>query len=146
MKRKYLFIMILMIFYGCQSNNEIIPCNVDVSNRIGYVDGKVYNGTCNIYYNDSILWKQRTYKRGKLTKELGYYIPSGELEYEGQRKDWEIHGDFVSYYKNGKVSIEGKLNMGKYIGEWNYYDDDGSLNKTLNYDREGKLIDSLNYK
>ena len=102
MKRKYLFIMILMIFYGCQSNNEIIPCNVDVSNRIGYVDGKVYNGTCNIYYNDSILWKQRTYKRGKLTKELGYYIPSGELEYEGQRKDWEIHGDFVSYYKNGK--------------------------------------------
>ena len=146
MKRKCLFFIVFMIFYGCQNNNEITVCNVSVSNNVGYVDGKVFNGTCNIYYNDSILWKQRTYKRGKPIKELGYYIPSGELEYEGEKKDWMIHGDFVSYYKNGIKSIEGELDMGKYIGEWNYYDDDGSLNKTLNYNKQGSIIDTIYHK
>ena len=57
-----------------------------------------------------------------------------------------IHGDFVSYYKNGVKSIEGELDMGKYIGEWNYYDDDGSLNKTLNYNKQGSIIDTVYYK
>ena len=145
MKRKYLFFIVFMIFYGCQ-NNEPIICNVEVQNNIGYVDGKVFNGRCNIYYNDSILWKERTYRRGKVIKETGYYLPTGELEYEGERKDWMVHGDFVSYYKNGLKSIEGELDMGQYIGEWNYWDDDGSLNKTLNYDKQGNIIDTIYHK
>ena len=44
MKKKYLFFIIFMIFYGCQNNNEITTCNVSVTNNIGYVDGKVYSG------------------------------------------------------------------------------------------------------
>ena len=36
----------------------------------------------------------------------------------------------------GEVSIAGELEQSKYQGEWNYYDDDGSLNKTINYDDE----------
>ena len=37
------------------------------------INGKKYNGTCNIYFNDSILWKTRTYKRGYMIKESSYY-------------------------------------------------------------------------
>ena len=146
MKRKYLVLIIFVIFYGCKNNSELPICNVSVSNNIGYFDGKVFNGTCNIFYNDSILWKQRTFKKGKIIKETGYYLPTGELEYEGERKDWMIHGDFISYYKNGEISIEGELDMGKYVGEWKYYDDDGSLNKTLNYNKKGEKIDSIMHK
>ena len=36
--------------------------------------------------------------------------------------------------------------MGQYIGEWNYWDDDGSLNKTLNYDKQGNIIDTIYHK
>ena len=78
----FIFI-VFMIFYGCQNNNEITTCNVSVTNNIGYVDGKVYSGTCNIFYNDSILWKQRTYKRGKV-KEIGYFLP-GRIEYKDKK-------------------------------------------------------------
>jgi antitoxin component YwqK of YwqJK toxin-antitoxin module len=144
--KKIPFYIIILTFYGCQNNNEIIKCNVTVSNNIGYVDGKVYNGTCNIYRNDSLLWRQRTYKKGKPIKEIGYYIPGGEIEYEGNSKDWKIHGDFISYYRNGEISIEGELDMGRYVGEWKYYDDDGSLNKTLNYNKKGEKIDSIMHK
>ena len=146
MKKKLLIMLLLFAFYGCQNNTEIPICNVAVSNGLGYVDGKVFNGKCNIYYNDTVLWKERLYKRGKLSKEIGYYTPNGELEYIGYRKNGSIDGDFTSYYKNGEISINGKINMGMYIGEWNYYDDDGSLNKTLKYDKEGNLLDTINYK
>ena len=69
-----------------------------------------------------------------------------EIEYVGYKKNGLIHGDFVSYYPNGEVSIEGELDQSKYQGEWNYYDDDGSLNKTINYDDEGVAIDTIYHK
>ena len=142
--KKIPFYLIILTFYGCQNNSaEILKCNLQVDNGITYTNGKVYSGTCNILYNDSLLWKTRTYKKGKKTAETSYYIPDGTLEYIGNEKNGKIDGDFISYYKNGEISIKGKLDMGKYIGEWNYYDDDGSLNKTSNYNKKGEKIDSI---
>tara|TARA_B100001093_G_C26236071_1_gene762319 strand:+ start:155 stop:598 length:444 start_codon:yes stop_codon:yes gene_type:complete len=145
--KKIPFYIIILTFYGCQNNNrEILPCNLNVDNGITYTDGVKYSGTCNIFYNDSLLWKTRTYKRGYITKEIGYYIDNGEVEYIGKQKKGLIHGDFISYYPNGEISIEGELYMGKYLGEWKYYDDDGSLNKTLNYNKKGEKIESIMHK
>ena len=147
MKKKITFIIICLTIYSCQNNSkEILPCAIDTQNGFGYVDGKKYTGTCNIYWNDTITWKTRSYKRGIIVKEIGYWLPGGEIEYIGNRKDGYIHGDFISYYPNGEVSIKGKVNKGKYIGEWNYWDDDGSLNKTLNYNKKGEKIDSIFHK
>jgi antitoxin component YwqK of YwqJK toxin-antitoxin module len=145
--KKIPFYLIILTFYGCQNNStEIQPCNLQVVNNITYSNGIIYSGTCNIIYQDSILWKTRTYKKGKQTAETGYYIPEGTLEYVGSEKNGKIDGDFISYYRNGEISIEGELDMGRYVGEWKYYDDDGSLNKTLNYNKKGEKIDSILHK
>ena len=145
--KKIPFYIIILTFYGCQNNStEIQPCDLQVENSITYSNGKKYSGTCNIFYNDSILWKTRTYKRGKKTNETSYYIPEGTLEYVGGEKNGKINGDFISYYRNGEISIEGELDMGKYVGKWKYYNDDGSLNKTLNYNKKGEKIDSIIHK
>jgi antitoxin component YwqK of YwqJK toxin-antitoxin module len=145
--KKIPFYIIILIFYGCQNNSaEIQPCNLQVDNNITYSNGIKYSGTCNIILEDSLLWKTRTYKKGKKTGETGYYIPEGTLEYVGSEKNGKIDGDFISYYRNGEISIEGELDMGRYVGEWKYYDDDGSLNKTLNYNKKGEKIDSIMHK
>ena len=142
--KKIPFYLIMLTFYGCQNNSaEIQPCNLQVDNGITYANGKKYSGTCNVFYNNTVLWKTIAYKNGKKTNETSYYIPDGTLEYIGNEKNGKIDGDFISYYKNGEISIKGKLDMGKYIGEWNYYDDDGSLNKTSNYNKKGEKIDSI---
>ena len=145
--KKIPFYIIILTFYGCQNNSaEIQPCNLQVNNSITYSNGIKYSGTCNIILEDSLLWKTRTYKKGKKTGETGYYIPEGTLEYVGSEKNGKIDGDFISYYRNGEISIEGELDMGRYVGEWKYYDDDGSLNKTLNYNKKGEKIDSIMHK
>ena len=147
MKEKTIFFILLLTFLGCENNSkEILPCNIIVDNGITYSNDKIYSGTCNVLYNDSIIWKTSTYKKGKKTGETGYYIPEGTLEYVGNEKNGKIDGDFISYYRNGEISIEGELDMGKYVGEWKYYDDDGSLNKTLNYNKKGEKIDSIMHK
>ena len=145
--KKIPFYIIILTFYGCQNNSaEILPCNLQVDDGITYSNGIKYSGTCNIILEDSLLWKTRTYKKGKKTGETGYYIPEGTLEYVGSEKNGKIDGDFISYYRNGEISIEGELDMGRYVGEWKYYDDDGSLNKTLNYNKKGEKIDSIMHK
>lgn len=145
--KKIPFYIIILTFYGCQNNStEIRPCNLQVDDGITYSNGKKYSGTCNIFYNDTVLWKTRTYNKGKQTDETSYYIPEGTLEYVGSQKNGLIDGDFISYYRNGEISIKGELDMGRYIGEWKYYDDDGSLNKTLNYNKKGEKIDSILHK
>ena len=146
MRKKLLVLMVFLTIYSCVNEpSDIQKCSINVENGISYVDGKKFTGACNIFYSDSILWKTRTYKRGLIKKEVGYYLPGGELEYIGYQKNGELDGEFVSYYRNGKISIEGVLNEGFYDGEWDYYDDDGSLNKKLIYE-DNKLIDSIFYE
>ena len=146
MNKKNIILLLFLLIVSCQNNStEITNCNVNTSNGIGYVDGKIYTGTCNLFFNDSILWKTRSYKNGKLIKEVSYHLPGGELEYIGNSKDGEVHGNFISYYRNGNVSIEGKMKMGYYDGVWKYYDEDGSLNKTLTY-KNRELTDSIFHK
>jgi antitoxin component YwqK of YwqJK toxin-antitoxin module len=146
MRKKLLVFIVFLTIYSCVDEpSDIQKCSLTVENGISYMEGKKYTGTCNVFYNDSVLWKTRIYKKGVERKEISYYIPGGELEWVGNSKNGEVHGDFTSYYKNGQISIEGKLKMGFYDGDWNYYDDDGSINKTLIYKNQ-KLIDSISYK
>ena len=36
--------------------------------------------------------------------------------------------------------------MGIFIGEWRYYDDDGTLNKIVKYDEKGTETETINMK
>ena len=146
MVKKIILFVLFATFCGCQKNyKELKSCKLQFDNSIAYTDGKIYSGSCNVFNNDTLLWKTLTYKRGKLTKEIGYYIPGGEVEYVGKLKNGIRMGDFIAYYPNGNVSIEGYLNDGVFDGDWIYYDDDGSLNKTLVWDK-GVQLDSIPHK
>ena len=132
---------------SCQKGEKTIErCNLVTEKNISKSNGKIFTGSCNIYSNDTILLKTLTYKRGDLRKEVTYYPSTNQIEYIGNRRNGIIQGDFKSFYRNGVMSIEGELDKGRYIGEWNYYDDDGSLNKTLNYDKNGALVETINFK
>ena len=146
MKEKTIFFILLLTLLGCENNSkEILPCNIMVNNGLSYVNDKLYSGTCNRVYNDTLLLTTETYKRGKKVEEIGYYN-DGSIEYIGKEKEGIPNGDFVSYYPNGQVSIIGELEMGEFVKDWKYYDYDGSLNKTLKYNRNGEMIDSIYHK
>tara|TARA_B100000963_G_scaffold352174_1_gene364934 strand:- start:894 stop:1355 length:462 start_codon:yes stop_codon:yes gene_type:complete len=150
-KKQTIIYLFSILVVSCQTEEKTIkPCNLEINQGIARVDGKIFTGKCNLWYytdnKDSILLKTLTYKRGDLRNEIAYYTSSGEIEYIGSRYKGQIDGEFVSFYENGIISIEGEIEMGKYIGDWNYYDDDGSLNKIIKYNNDGNIIETVNYK
>ena len=145
MIKKTILLSFLLITTSC-AEKSIEPCNLSTESGITYVDGKIFTGSCHIFYGDTILKQTLTYKRGVITKQVNYYLTEEEqIEYIGYWKDGKIHGDFESYYENGNMSIQGQLTEGQYDGEWDYWDEDGSLNKELTYDM-GEVTDSIYYK
>lgn len=44
-----------------------------------------------------------------------------------------FNGEYVSYYKNGKVRSKGGFNYNNKIGKWFYYDEKGNLIKEQTY-------------
>ena len=110
---------------------EITECSLNTLNNLAYFEDSIFSGTCNTFYADSILWKTTTYKKGKVVKEIGYYIPGGELEYVGYKKNGHIHGDFENFHKNGKIKMTGKFIKGYREGNWNYHNEEGELDSII---------------
>tara|TARA_B100001105_G_scaffold127438_1_gene102111 strand:+ start:521 stop:958 length:438 start_codon:yes stop_codon:yes gene_type:complete len=140
--RILVFLGILII--GCQEK-EILPCTTfSQDNGITYTNQKIYSGTCHLIQDD-IIWKTVTFKRGKLSKEVTYHIPEGSIAYIGNRnKDGQIDGDFIRYFKNGNIELEGQLEKGYYDGDWKYYNEEGELIKEITWDM-GIEVDSIIY-
>ncbi|WP_343762742.1 hypothetical protein [Gangjinia marincola] len=59
------------------------------------------------------------------------YYDSGELKEVGTYVDNRVEGPYVLYYLNGNKKAEGKYKHWKIkVGEWTYYNEDGSVNHT----------------
>ena len=114
---------------------EITRCSISIDNNLAYFEGKLFNGTCNTMYGDTALWKTTTYKRGVVIKEIGYYIPGGELEYVGYKKSGHIHGDFENFHKNGNIKMRGTFIKGYREGEWIYYNEKGEVDNKISFEK-----------
>lgn len=54
-----------------------------------------------------------------------------------------IVDDYIEYYKTGKIKIKGyysKNSAWQKKGVWEYYNIDGTLNKKIVYDENGKIL------
>jgi len=141
MKKNILFALIITItILGC-SEKEILPCNLETINGKTYNNNKIYSGTCHYYVENNVLWKTLTYKKGKLSKEIAYYIDdggTGGIEYIGYRnEDGHIDGEFERYYRNGQLELKGEVNQGYRIGNWKVYNEEGDLIEEITYDSNG---------
>ena len=58
---------------------------------------------------------------------------SGKREYEGVYVKGRPNGLLIYWYENGQKMREGKLKNGSPIGRWEYYNQDGLLNKTIDH-------------
>lgn len=146
--KKQIIISIFSVFLiiSCQSEEKPIKtCNLEINQGIAKVDGKIYTGSCNLWYytddKDSILLKNLTYKKGRLYKEIAYYTDNGGIEYIGFRdKDGNIDGEFERYFRNGQLELKGVLKDGYRTGEWQIYNDKGDLIEEVEYDNKGNPI------
>ena len=146
---KYLKLsLILLLIYSCSTNEvkEPVDCvNMVYKEGMAYFEDQVFSGSCIVYTGDKKMNQLLSFKRGAPSGvHEGYYYPGEELEFRGNRKRGEIHGDYQRYHLNGELHMSGKLKKGFRVGLWSIYDNKGKLLEERKY-FNGKIIDSTTY-
>lgn len=85
------------------------------------------------YYPDGKLRMQGEFSYGQKNGYWVAYFESGSIWSEGYFKDGESHGTTVTYYENGTRYYEGLYEHGRRAGLWRFWNEDGSLEKEIDY-------------
>lgn len=100
-----------------------------------YCQGNVVNDSLN--KTDS-----KGFKQGKWTEYFDSKKPKSICTYV----DNQVVGEYLSYYKNGKIQSQIQFNGGKKTGIARYYNDDGTLSDLYIIDDDIVLWHGMYYK
>lgn len=64
------------------------------------------------------------------------YYPNGNKQSECRYEDNKKNGKTATYYPNGKIRYIGYYLWDQPSGTWEFYNEDGSLNQTKEYDKK----------
>ncbi|MFN3871776.1 MAG: toxin-antitoxin system YwqK family antitoxin [Ignavibacterium sp.] len=101
----FLLVFISTIFFSCEQTKKS-----DLEQPLVLKDGLLYKDS-----TSSVPFTGR-HKSRVMDKVIEYEV-----------KDGIKHGDFILYYPNGKIEMQGKLVNDKNEGEWKYFLPDGTL-------------------
>ncbi len=106
-----------------------------------YSEGKE-NGLWKLFNYLGAIMKETPYVDGKLQGEQIEYFVEGTLQRKMTFENDTLDGVFEVYYPENKIRVGGVFNKGMQVGEWNYYDVDGSV-LYIEYFEEGSLMKRL---
>ncbi len=95
-----------------------------------YIEGKLHRiGIMNDAYGNALEIGSFVDGNGTLKK----YFSDGTLKEVRNYKDGWLDGLQIESYKNGQKKATGKCLKGKRKGDWSFYNDQGVLNKMIDY-------------
>ncbi|MGF6906865.1 toxin-antitoxin system YwqK family antitoxin [Fusobacterium sp. PH5-44] len=131
-----------------------------------YPEGTIQKSTK--YKNDDTIGKEITYfpngKIQEVIKHIGksinriQYSENGDILSKVTVKDGVYHGHYIQYHINQQIKVKGYFKEGNKIGVWYYYYSNGKIRfiekynykkgscKIIEYDKDGKIIDNLQYE
>ena len=95
-----------------------------------------------IEYYDGRISAQRCYVNDSLSGESIDYNEDGDIFIQQTFKNGQENGMYKMYsnYKKGKIVEQGSFIDGNKVGVWEYYIDDGRLNKKVEYTNKSEKI------
>ena len=60
-------------------------------------------------------------KEGTNTFKVVYYNEAGNILQEGFIKNKKLHGEWASFYKDGRKAVSGQYDKGKKVGKWFFW-------------------------
>ena len=78
------------------------------------------------WYENGKKQSEIPYKNDKMNGVWHYWHNNGKKKWEATYKNGIPNGSFIEWYKNGNKKYEGKLKDIWRVGEWIYYNEDGT--------------------
>ncbi|MBL57207.1 MAG: hypothetical protein CMP61_08470 [Flavobacteriales bacterium] len=104
--------------------------------REGYFWKGAKDSTWNYYTFEGRLDTVRNFHHGKRQGAWTFKYPNGKVKVE---EGWYLdrrEGEYYEFYPNGKTRVKGNYTKGNKSGEWSFYDEQGQLIETKDFDKE----------
>ncbi|MCK9203453.1 MAG: toxin-antitoxin system YwqK family antitoxin [Bacteroidales bacterium] len=103
-----------------------------------YVDGKK-DGVSKIFYPDGVQAEVSTWKNGIMDGLSEQYYSDGKIKLRLSYMDGEKNDACSTWFMSGKLMITGKYYQGHPDGHWIFYNEQGEIIKTEDY-QKGELL------
>lgn len=97
-----------------------------------YQDG-LHVGTDTIFFKNGTPARTSEWKTGRMDGVMRELYPNGKTKFAMHYADGKRAGLTMAYYENDTLEIEGNYINNLRTGNWNFYNQDGSLKYTLKY-------------
>lgn len=101
---------------------------------------KVVNGHDKVYSSEGWLKMEGDMKDGKRHGVWTSYTPQGQVKSTGEYRDGKQVGLSTVFRDNGALYYTGQYRNDKQVGRWEFYNEAGDLERAVNYDTSGAVI------
>jgi hypothetical protein len=91
------------------------------------------NGLHIEHYDDGQLKFERNFKDGELHGKYTSWYESGQKKSEENYEDGELHGKYTSWYESGQKKSEENYEDGEASGRWFYWNENGKIEAWSSY-------------
>lgn len=93
----------------------------------------IKNGMTKNFYRNKKLSEEIEWTNGKKNGLWRKYYDNGNTRMETKYTNNELNGIFHAFYENGRIYIKGNYKSDLKNGIWTFYDIDGKVDKTIEY-------------
>jgi len=162
------------MYYNPENPSEVDVTMYDEVGELaakGKYSNKEKDGLWTYYGENNIVIMEETYNKGKLQgKSIIYwqsnnhnpaeiknwdnnikhgdwlwFYDGGNKRMTAKYKEGKLDGDFIVYFIDGSIHVNGSYVMDKRNGKWDYYNEDGSLKASIEYNN-GKIVNEDEYE
>lgn len=135
---RYLLVILLFLTASCSKPQRVvIESFPDGSPKlVHYVKGETAVKEERFYDSGTKEMEGPLNKNGQRVGVWKAWYKNGALWSEGEFKDDVRNGFANVFWPNGKLRFEGTYADGKQTGAWKFYNEQGTLEKEVNYDSE----------
>ena len=153
---KKIFIYLLFFFISCSET----PVDMDEKlfdrggrfitrpdySSMWFYNLKVYNGPAFNTHKNGERKEKGDIVNGAKSGTWSGWDDKGNLKYKGDYLDNKEDGKWMGYHANGKTKYEGLYKEGKQIGKWKYFNKRGKITTEEEYNSDGIVVRSKNFK
>ena len=153
---KKIFIYLLLFFISCSET----PVDMDKKlfdrggrfitrpdySSMWFYNLKVYNGPAFSTHKNGERKEKGDIVNGAKSGTWSGWDDKGNLKYKGDYLDNKEDGKWMGYHANGKTKYEGLYKEGKQIGKWKYFNKRGKITTEEEYNSDGFVVKSKNFK
>ena len=153
---KKIFIFSMLVFIGCSKT----PVDMDEKlfdrggryitrpdfSSMWFYNLKVYNGPAFSMHKNGERKEKGDIVNGAKSGSWSGWEEKGNLQSKGDSLDNKEDGKWMGYHVNGKTKYEGLYKDGKQIGKWTYFNKRGKLTTEEEYNSDGIVVKSKNFK